>query len=65
VACRDQAREFFEPNCGSSLILRMYCRLFVNLNLGWLPHACKAAKSTSRRFYVQVDWICKHWPTFR
>jgi len=17
------------------------------------------------RFYVQVDWICKHWPTYR
>ena|ERR1700676_627294 len=32
-------------------------RLFVNLNLGWLPHACNAVKSTSRRFYVHMGHI--------
>jgi hypothetical protein len=25
----------------------------------------KVGTCPSSRFYVQVDWICKHWPTYR
>jgi hypothetical protein len=29
----------------------------------WLRVKFRILKCPSSRFYVQADWICKHWPT--